>query len=392
MSSGQACGIQGEAKQRREKLLKPLGHSTIVLACGRLSPSIGGPFNTILNYRSALAGAGADVVTLALKPLSEQPFSSGPDYVWCDFSHRSFCAWARLLHQLVAIRNSTAVVFGVWHPVFFFDGFLRLLHVSRGRRFLVPTQSLSPIDWQKRSRVKRALRQLVFAIVRRFDRVIFASHGELRVSVPSVGDNLGAVIYHPLRLTDPPQRHEGGPPRAAFFARVHPQKDLPLFLQAAELLPRTWAFDVIGGGDDAYAQELQAQVPASLRERVIWHGWKEQREAHKILAGATVMLVTSVDENYCHAAVEAMAIGVPVVMVDRIAAADDLQRNGTGIVCRTNPREVAAAASRLLDDEGLREGVVARGRDFAQLRSGPETDNAIRRIVLDEHEAVGGEA
>jgi glycosyltransferase involved in cell wall biosynthesis len=369
--------------------LKPSDHSTVVLTCGRLSPSIGGPFNTILNYRSALEGVGVDVFTLALKPLSERPFSSGPNYVWCDFSRGSLRAWAHLIRQLVAIRHSTAVMFGVWHPVFFTEGFLRLLHVSRGRRFLVPTQSLSPIDWQKRSRVKRALRQLVLAMIRRYDRVIFASHGELRVSVPSVGDDLGAVIYHPLRLINPPQRREGRPPRAAFFARVHPQKDLPLFLQAVELLPETWAFDVIGGGDDAYTQELQAQVPASLRDRVIWHGWKEQREAHEILAGATVMLVTSVDENYCHAAVEAMAIGVPVVMVDRIAAAYDLKRNGTGIVCETNPTGVAAAASRLLHDERLRQGVAARGRDFAKSRSGPETDDEIRRTVLDKHEAVG---
>ena len=80
------------------------------------------------------------------------------------------------------------MVFGVWHPVFFIDGFLRLLRISRGRRFLVPTQSLSPIDWQKHSRVKRSLRRLVFAMVGRFDRVIFASYGERRVSVPSVGD------------------------------------------------------------------------------------------------------------------------------------------------------------------------------------------------------------
>ena len=79
-----------------------------------------------------------------------------------------------------------------------------------------------------------------------------------------------------------------------------------------------------------------------------WHGWKDQREAHEVLARATVLLVTSVDENYCHAAVEAMAIGVPVVMVDRIAAAYDLERNGTGIVCETNAAALAAAASRLL--------------------------------------------
>jgi glycosyltransferase involved in cell wall biosynthesis len=226
-------------------------------------------------------------------------------------------------------------------------------------------------------------------MVRRFDRVIYASHGELRVSVPSVGDRLGTVIYHPLRLIDPPERHEGEPPRAAFFARVHPQKDLPLFLQSAQLLPQMWAFDVIGGGDDAYVLELQAQMPASLRGRVVWHGWKEQREAHEILAAATAMLVTSVDENYCHAAVEAMAIGVPVVMVDRIAVAYDLKRNGTGIVCETNPTAVAAAASRLLAHRRLRQGVVARGQDFAKARLGPETDIEIRRIVLGE--AVGGE-
>ena len=70
--------------------MKPSTDSTVVLTCGRLSPEIGGPFNTILNYRSALAGAGAEVVILAIRPLSERPFSGGPDYVWCDFSPTAF--------------------------------------------------------------------------------------------------------------------------------------------------------------------------------------------------------------------------------------------------------------------------------------------------------------
>jgi glycosyltransferase involved in cell wall biosynthesis len=164
---------------------------------------------------------------------------------------------------------------------------------------------------------------------------------------------------------------------------------LLLFLQTADLLPQRWFFDVIGGGDDAYVQELKARVPASLQGRVTWHGWKEQREAHEILAAATVILVTSVDENYCHAAVEAMAIGVPVVMVDRIAASYDLKCNGTGIVCKTQPTAVAAAASRLVADEVLRDGVVARGRAFAKARSGPQTDLEIRRIVLGESGSAG---
>jgi glycosyltransferase involved in cell wall biosynthesis len=270
---------------------------------------------------------------------------------------------------MVRLRRRRVVILGIWHPVFFVDAALGVLGLVSGGRVLIPTQSLSPIDWRKHEAVKKLLEPLVVAALRRYERVIFASHGEREVARPPLPADQGRVVYHPIasslvgRTAQRVLRR-----RAVFLARLHPQKDPKLFLAAAALLPDDWHVDIIGDGEAAFVSDLRAGVPDSLAARTTWHGWVSQEEAHRVLGDGSVLIVTSHDENYCHAAVEAMAIGVPVLAVDRIAIAVDFRLNGTAMLCRAAAGEIAAAACQLTASDDVRLSLVERGFEFARAR------------------------
>ena len=63
-----------------------------------------------------------------------------------------------------------------------------------------------------------------------------------------------------------------------------------------------------------------------------------------------------------------MALSVPVVMVDRVAAAVDLEANGTGLVSASKPEALADAVLALHDQRELRQAIVQAGLEFAAAR------------------------
>jgi glycosyltransferase involved in cell wall biosynthesis len=97
------------------------------------------------------------------------------------------------------------------------------------------------------------------------------------------------------------------------------------------------------------------------------------------------LVVTSHAENYCHASVEAMALGVPVVMVSRVAAAIDLRLNKTGIVVPADAEALASAiVSIQRDDTGQRDEMLSRARGFAEARaSGADTEMLLAVVTGD---------
>jgi glycosyltransferase involved in cell wall biosynthesis len=347
------------------------------LAVGRFSPSIGGPYQTVIAYRRILQ-RHHDTRLVAIGVDGELQESGGDKDIALQSGWRG---WSRLVAYSWHARSDDVLVFGVWHRVFFVVALVRLLCRTKrsGRRTLVPTQSLSTWDWAKHKRVKSLLRPLVKVALRQFDMVIFATEGERETSVPTLASDRAVVIYHPIEPVDgATPRHAGlGDPRVVFVGRLVPQKDLRLFLDSVALLPRSWSADIVGQGDERYRSLLlQHAERIGCAKQLRWHGWLSRPETHSIIAGAHALLVTSHAENYSHAAVEAMALQVPVVVVDRVAVATDIRRNKTGIVTTANPQALAAAIMELQDGIGSsRAAVVDRAREFAQARQSG-TDHA----------------
>lgn len=357
---------------------------TVHLAVGRFSPAIGGPYQTVTAYRRVLQ-QHRDTRLIAVGDAEMLPRE---DAEMDTYLPTGWSGWSKLLARSWRVRSDDVVMFGVWHRVFFVVALVRLVTGARrsGRRTLVPTQSLSKWDWAKHRRIKALLRPIVVMALRQFDLVIFATEGERETSVPSLAPQNTIVIPHPIEPVDRavPRRTTLGSPRVVFVGRLVAQKDLPLFLNTVALLPEIWSADLVGWGDETYrALLVQNAERLGCSERTRWHGQLSRSETHSIIAGADVLLVTSHAENYSHAAVEAMALSVPVVMVDRVAAATDVHRNATGIVTAADPRSLAAAILNLQEGTAIsRQALVARAAEFARAReSGADADRLLKAVT-----------
>lgn len=145
------------------------------------------------------------------------------------------------------------------------------------------------------------------------------------------------------------------------------EKNQGLLLDATALLresrPRLRVF-VIGYG----------RLEGKLRRRVRQLGLGDsalitgpREDAVSIMAAADVFALPSAQEGLGLVALEAMAVGCPVVATAVGGIVDTVRDGRTGLLVRDQGAEAfAAALVRLLDDENLRQQVAAGGEDLVR--------------------------
>jgi glycosyltransferase involved in cell wall biosynthesis len=106
-----------------------------------------------------------------------------------------------------------------------------------------------------------------------------------------------------------------------FLGRFDPKKGGRILMRALErgLADHPEVTLVMVGPDDiAEAQILRDRVPEAMRARVVWTGMLLGEEKWGAFRTAEAFIIPSHTENYCIAAVEALACGLPVLMSDKV--------------------------------------------------------------------------
>ncbi len=148
----------------------------------------------------------------------------------------------------------------------------------------------------------------------------------------------------------------------AAVGRLAAQKAHDRFLAAAAIVlqsrPST-TFLVVGDGrlrNDLREQAAQLGISNAVR----FTG--ARADARQLIARADLLVFSSNWEGLSVAALEALAAGTPVVSTD-VAGMRELLGSGAGTIVRSwEPRELAAAVVKLLDDETLRSQMADAGR------------------------------
>src|SRR5207244_1197823 len=86
----------------------------------------------------------------------------------------------------------------------------------------------------------------------------------------------------------------------------------------------------------------------------------------RLLASAAVFVMPSISENFGNAALEAMAVGTPVVVTSGVGLARDVERAGAGIVASAQPGELAKAIATFIDDAGARQQAGENARKLVE--------------------------
>ncbi|TFF25497.1 colanic acid biosynthesis glycosyltransferase WcaL [Jiella endophytica] len=192
------------------------------------------------------------------------------------------------------------------------------------------------------------------------------------------------LVYHGLDLSGitPPERQafDGSRPyRIVSVGRAVEKKGYGDLIRAlARLKDRNWHFDHVGGG--ALAAKLKVQAgKAGIADRINWHGSRERGEVFNLLASADLFVLPSRiarsgdRDGLPNVLMEAQAHCLPVVST-KVSAIPELVTDGeTGLLVEErDPKALAAAIARLMDDPALAMRLAKAGESRVRAKFSPE--------------------
>jgi glycosyltransferase involved in cell wall biosynthesis len=227
---------------------------------------------------------------------------------------------------------------------------------ERARRYRVFDGSLESFQEATGGKVD-ALKRLRTASLRRARRVVVPSRYLAEVA--------GGWGLDPARIevlvnpAPPPQDVEPAalaPGTFVFAGRLTAQKALPVLIDAVAQVDGA-RLEIVGDGPERPALEARA---ATLDGRVRFAGSLPREAVLAHLGGARAAVLSSAWENLPHAAVEALAVGTPVVAT-AVGGVPEVVHDGENglLVPPADVPALADALRRVLQDDALRDRLAA---------------------------------
>ena len=104
--------------------------------------------------------------------------------------------------------------------------------------------------------------------------------------------------------------------------------------------------------------------------RISWEGALAPAEIPRRMAAASVYVLPSVREPYPMSVLEAMSVGLPVVVTDDCGLAPLVERTHSGLVTDPMVPALAAAVESMLSDPSLARAMGERGRHAVRTELG----------------------
>ena len=195
------------------------------------------------------------------------------------------------------------------------------------------------------------------------------------------------LVYHGLDLSEVKpartaldQRGENeGTFRIVSVGRTVEKKGFGDLIRALALLKdRDWRFDHVGGG--ALTGTLQAQADkAGIGSRITWHGSLDRGAVFALLSRSDLFVLPSRiarsgdRDGLPNVLMEAQAHRLPVVSTKVSAIPELIEDGATGLLVEArDPKALAAAMARLMDDPALAKKLARAGDDRVRSRFSPE--------------------
>ena len=197
---------------------------------------------------------------------------------------------------------------------------------------------------------------------------VFATHGVPSEVIPNVVD------VERFRPADPPRPHAPAAPHIVIARNLEPiygiDAGLRALARAAGRLPGLRAS--IAGSGPARDGLAALATELGLGDRVRFTGRLDVPQMAELYRSADVVLNPSRADNAPNSILEALACGVPVVSTD-VGGIPHLVTHGreAWLVPPDAPDALAEGIVRVLEDPGLRAGLVAHGLELARACAWP---------------------
>lgn len=166
---------------------------------------------------------------------------------------------------------------------------------------------------------------------------------------------------------------------------VEPRKDYPTLVTAFdELAAGQPELRLVIAGADGWGTKALESVLADLRsrDRVIRLGYVDGPTRASLLRHACVLAYPSVYEGFGLPPLEAMAAGIPVVTSDG-GAIPEVVGDAALVVPAGDATALAMALRKVMDEPGLREGLIRRGHELVLDRPWSDAGAEMARLYRD---------
>ncbi len=153
-------------------------------------------------------------------------------------------------------------------------------------------------------------------------------------------------------------------PYLLFLSRLHPKKGLDFLADSFAIVAAQrpdLRLVVVGPNDGAEADFDSRIAAAGLGDRVIRTGPLYGREKFAAMVDASLFILPSRQEGFSVAIVEALACGLPVV-ISEACHFPRVAEEGAGEIVPLEPRAIAGAVLKFLNDPSRREGASAAAK------------------------------
>ena len=342
----------------------------------------GGPIHSVHGLCKGLAARGHEV-DVATTNVDGEGVSPVPVAVPVDLDgvrvHYFPSDVLRRLYYSPPMRRFMAAGMDRWdivhtHSVFLWPTTAAAAIARRERKPYV----LSPRGMLVRDLISRRSPMLKRAWIALFEKRNVHEAAAIHVTTALEADEMSALGLRPRRVFEVPNGFDLPAPGAPssrepgipaeyilYLGRISWKKGIDRLLRALPFAGTT-PLVVAGNDDEDYWPRMQQLAgELSLGDRVRHVGFVEGERKQALLRGASLLVLPSYSENFGNVVLEAMALGVPVVVTPEVGLAPLVASSGAGVVASGEPAPLAEALRRLMDDPALRRGCGEKGREAA---------------------------
>ena len=318
------------------RFLVSRGHTVVVVTMGDGKPTVR-PCEVIVVRRSAPFPVRYSRVTAIAARRARHA-----DILYATATYAAAAAASVVARRPLAVKLVSDPAYERAQRYGLFQGSLEEFQLPAGRR----------VEALKRARTRALRRARAIVVPSAYLARIAAAWGLEETPI--------TVLHNPVPALEVTATRSP-PGTFAFVGRLTRQKDLDVAIDAVAQMPEA-RLVIVGDGPDRVRLEERAAA-SDGRDRVTFRGALPRAEALGVLAGAEACVISSAWENFPHAAVEALAVGVPVVAT-AVGGVPEIVRDGENglLVPPGSSTALGAALHRLLDDRPLRDSLAARAR------------------------------
>jgi glycosyltransferase involved in cell wall biosynthesis len=320
-----------------------------------LNPAGGGPVEVLKQFALSCANAGYTLEVVCLDKPSAVWLADFPAKVY-PLGQRSIAkyGYSSLLYDWLrqnASKYDAVVVHGLWQ----YHGLAawRALSGTKTPYFVFTHGMLDP--WFKRQYPLKHLKKQFYwwlaeyRVLRDAQAVLFTCEEERRLASQSFMPYQAREIVVNFGTAAPPDEPEvqlaafyqrrpelNNKRLAVFLSRIHPKKGCDLLIRAfadsAKINPSLHLV-MVGPDQVGWQKELmQLAQDCGIQERITWTGMLTGAEKWGVLRAAEVFVLPSHQENFGIAVAEAMAVGTPVLISDKVNIWREIADSRSGFV------------------------------------------------------------